>query len=232
MPLVNFVAETADGTLTGFAEVDLRSHADGCDPVRPVGYLEGWYVAEEYRRRAIGRQLLFAAEDWARRHGCLEMASDTGIDNQLSQSCHEASGFEVVDRCVHYRKRLDACCPAIQTHSCQLMIGETRPTNPESDATPISCNLAALPHPARYRTLLDGLRSALSGCAERPDGYCYSVRSDRLSLAELGEWISLERLCCPFLNFELSVSGADLLYWLTLTGPEGVKPILEREFPA
>ena len=106
MPLINFVAETTDSTLIGFAEVDLRSHADGCDPARPVGYLEGWYVAGEYRRLGIGRRLLSAAEDWARSHGCVEMASDTWIDNELSQSCHHALGFEVVDRCVHYRKLL------------------------------------------------------------------------------------------------------------------------------
>jgi aminoglycoside 6'-N-acetyltransferase I len=106
MPLVNFVAETDDGTLIGFAEVDLRSHADGCDPAHPVGYLEGWYVTEGYRRRGIARQLLGAAEDWARSQGCAEMASDTWIDNELSQRCHEELGFEVVDRCVHYRKKL------------------------------------------------------------------------------------------------------------------------------
>ena len=106
MPLINFVAETADGELVGFAEVDLRSHADGCNPERPVGYLEGWYVAAAWRGQGIGKRLLGAAEDWARGHGCLEMASDTWIDNELSQRCHEASGFEVVDRCVHYRKGL------------------------------------------------------------------------------------------------------------------------------
>jgi aminoglycoside 6'-N-acetyltransferase I len=106
MPLINFIAETADGTLIGFAEVDLRSHADGCDPHRPVGYLEGWYVAEGYRRQHIGARLLAAAEDWARGHGCVEMASDTWIDREVSQRSHEALGFEVVDRCVHYRKRL------------------------------------------------------------------------------------------------------------------------------
>jgi aminoglycoside 6'-N-acetyltransferase I len=103
-PSANFVAETADGELFGFAEVNLRSHADGCNPAQPVGYLEGWYVAEEARHSGIGRQLLSAAEDWARSHGCVEMASDTWIDNELSQACHEALGFEVVDRCVHYRK--------------------------------------------------------------------------------------------------------------------------------
>ncbi|MBV9156135.1 MAG: GNAT family N-acetyltransferase [Acidobacteriaceae bacterium] len=100
------VAETGDGRLFGFAEVDLRSHADGCSPARPVGYLEGWYVAEEARRSGIGRQLLSTAEDWARSHGCVEMASDTSIDNELSPTCRKALGFEVVDRCVHYRKTL------------------------------------------------------------------------------------------------------------------------------
>jgi len=106
MPLTNFVAESENGNLVGFAEVDLRSHADGCDPARPVGYLEGWYIKEAYRRTGIGRRLLAAAEDWARGYGCTEMASDTWVDNELSQMCHQALGFEVVDRCVHYRKRL------------------------------------------------------------------------------------------------------------------------------
>jgi aminoglycoside 6'-N-acetyltransferase I len=34
------------------------------------------------------------------------MASDTWIDNAESQRAHQALGFEVVDRCVNYRKRL------------------------------------------------------------------------------------------------------------------------------
>ena len=44
MPLIILVAEVGDGVLAGFLEVDLRSHADGCNPIRPVGYIEGWYV--------------------------------------------------------------------------------------------------------------------------------------------------------------------------------------------
>jgi len=36
----------------------------------------------------------------------MEMASDTWIDRVTSQRVHEALGFEVVDRSVHYRKSL------------------------------------------------------------------------------------------------------------------------------
>jgi aminoglycoside 6'-N-acetyltransferase I len=106
MPLIILVAEANNGVLAGFLEIDLRSHADGCDPSRPVGYIEGWYVVEGHRNRGVGRKLLAAAEDWARRQGCIEIASDTWIDNEVSQRVHEALGYEVVDRCVHYRKSL------------------------------------------------------------------------------------------------------------------------------
>lgn len=106
LPLTCFVAEIADGTLAGFVEVGLRSHADGCDTAHAVGFLEGWYVAPEYRRLGIGRGLVAVAEEWARAQGCCEMASDTWIDHDLSQRAHAALGYEVVDRCVHFRKSL------------------------------------------------------------------------------------------------------------------------------
>jgi aminoglycoside 6'-N-acetyltransferase I len=106
LPLICFVAETPDGTLAGFAEAGLRSHADGCNTAHPVGFLEGWYVTPEFRRQGVGRRLIAAAEGWARAQGCQEMASDTWIDHDLSQRAHAALGYEVVDRCVHYRKAL------------------------------------------------------------------------------------------------------------------------------
>jgi aminoglycoside 6'-N-acetyltransferase I len=105
MPLVIYVAD-ASGSLGGFLEVGLRSHADGCDPAHPVGFVEGWFVTESHRRKGLGARLLAAAEEWARNQGCVEMASDTWIDHTLSQRVHEALNFEVVDRCVHYRKAL------------------------------------------------------------------------------------------------------------------------------
>jgi aminoglycoside 6'-N-acetyltransferase I len=106
LPMAVLVSYEEDGTLTGFLEVGLRSHADGCDTAQPVGFVEGWFVHEAFRKQGTGKVLMRAAEDWARQQGCLEMASDTWIDDQRSQSAHGALGFEVVDRCVHFRKLL------------------------------------------------------------------------------------------------------------------------------
>jgi aminoglycoside 6'-N-acetyltransferase I len=105
MPLVVFAAE-AGGEVIGFIEVGLRSHADGCDTRHPVGFIEGWYVEPAHRSRGVGRALMRVAEQWAQSQGCHELASDTWIDHESSQRAHEALGFEVVDRCVNFKKAL------------------------------------------------------------------------------------------------------------------------------
>lgn len=106
VPAVILVAEQDRGELAGFLEASLRSHADGCDIAHPVGFIEGWFVRPERRGKGIGRELVRAAEAWAHSHGCHEIASDALLDNVESQRAHEALGFEVVDRCVHFRKAL------------------------------------------------------------------------------------------------------------------------------
>lgn len=106
LPATIFVAHDEAGKLTGFLQTGLRSHADGCDPAQPVGFIEGWFVYEPLRQQGIGAALMRAAEQWAHIHGCIEIASDTWIDHTLSQTAHQSLGFEIVDRCVHFRKRL------------------------------------------------------------------------------------------------------------------------------
>ncbi|WP_394826070.1 GNAT family N-acetyltransferase [Pendulispora albinea] len=64
------------------------------------------YVAPEHRHGGIGRALIARAEAWAREQGCTELASDTWADNHDAQRAHAALGFELVDRCVTYRKSL------------------------------------------------------------------------------------------------------------------------------
>lgn len=106
LPAAILVSHTPNQSLTGFLEVSLRSHADGCDPAHPVGYVEGWFVIPDARGRGVGAALMRAAEDWARIHAAREMASDALIDNEPSELAHRSLGYEIVDRCVHLRKAL------------------------------------------------------------------------------------------------------------------------------
>jgi aminoglycoside 6'-N-acetyltransferase I len=111
LPLTIFVAELRagaadDAALVGFIEVGLRSHANGCDGRRAVGFLEGWFVASRMRRHGVGAKLVAAAERWCRAQGCREMASDTWTSQRVSIAAHRALGYEVDCRCVNFRKSL------------------------------------------------------------------------------------------------------------------------------
>ena len=100
-----FVAANSDGELVAFIEAGLRGYGEGCD-TSPVGYIEAWYVDPHLRGQKLGRELVRAAEGWAREKGCTEMASDTWLDNHASIQAHYKMGYYEVDRLVHFVKRL------------------------------------------------------------------------------------------------------------------------------
>jgi len=100
-----FVACGAEGRCVGFLEAWLREYAEGTSS-SPVGYIEGWYVEEEYRCHGTGRLLVEAAEDWARSRGCTEMASDSQIDNVGGIRAHLHLGYREVERIVCFLKQL------------------------------------------------------------------------------------------------------------------------------
>lgn len=62
---MTLVAADEAGELVGFAEVAARVYADGCD-TSPVAFLEGWFVEPSRRGEGWGKQLLQAAQNWAR----------------------------------------------------------------------------------------------------------------------------------------------------------------------
>jgi aminoglycoside 6'-N-acetyltransferase I len=99
------VADAGDGKLAGFMEASIRPFVEDCESDN-VGYLEGWFVDPEYRRRGLGRALVTAAEEWARGKGATEMASDAEIGNDQSLTAHTRLGYEETSRLVHLRKEL------------------------------------------------------------------------------------------------------------------------------
>jgi aminoglycoside 6'-N-acetyltransferase I len=99
------VAVDGDGAVVGFAELNLRPYAEGCTSDR-VAFLEGWYVAPEWRRRGVGAALVATAEAWARGLGCTEFGSDAVHDNDTARRAHAALGFEEVEVIRCFRKRI------------------------------------------------------------------------------------------------------------------------------
>jgi hypothetical protein len=97
----------------------------------------------------------------------------------------------------------------------------------------IACNLKAIgsSERPRYNDLTKRLRTAVRNRKELSNGYAYQLEQKTITLPEVAEWMSLERLCCPFLRFELSATGQQTNWLLTLSGPVGVKALLQAEFP-
>jgi len=71
--------------------------------------------------------------------------------------------------------------------------------------------------------------SAAEEIRELTDGYAFRLPPLSDVLTKAAEFISLERLCCPFLRFSLEVEPEGGSIWLRLTGREGVKAFVREE---
>ena len=89
-----------------FAQCQLRhDYVEGTDS-SPVGYLEGIFVSEGYRKQGFAAELLSECEKWAKEKGCSEFASDCELDNIESFRFHMALGFEEANRIICFRKKM------------------------------------------------------------------------------------------------------------------------------
>lgn len=93
-------------TPVGFAQCQLRSdYVEGTE-TSPVGYLEGIFVLEGYRKKGYAKELLCACETWAKDMGCTEFASDCELDNADSFRFHMAMQFAEANRIICFTKKL------------------------------------------------------------------------------------------------------------------------------
>ena len=105
-PDAAFFLAYADETAVGFAQCQLRyDYVEGTES-SPVGYLEGIFVAEKYRKQGVARDLLSACETWAKEKGCTEFASDCELSNVQSLQFHLNVGFEEANRIICFTKKL------------------------------------------------------------------------------------------------------------------------------
>ena len=97
----------------------------------------------------------------------------------------------------------------------------------DKDVPPLACDFTAMDDKQRerYRALRRRLGEDLEEARELEDGYAFRHSSE--VLVALAEYVSLERLCCPFFDFAIEVGHGKGEVWLRMTGPEGAKGILE-----
>lgn len=97
--------------------------------------------------------------------------------------------------------------------------------------SPIACDMSAIEPGLRAGHVAAGsyLFRASWDIRELEDGYAFRLPCERDVLLKAAEFISLERLCCPFLVFALVFEAEGGPVWLRLTGREGVKEFIREE---
>ncbi|MBQ9006240.1 MAG: GNAT family N-acetyltransferase [Atopobiaceae bacterium] len=88
-----------------FAQCQLRHDYVERTKSSPVGYLEGIFVSEGYRKKGYAAELLSKCERWARDKGCTGFASDCELGNADSFRFHMSLGFEEANDVTRLRFR-------------------------------------------------------------------------------------------------------------------------------
>ena len=87
------------------------------------------------------------------------------------------------------------------------------------------------PHERRtHQNVVREIFGAVITIDEVADGYVFEVPATAELLVRTGEFIRLERLCCPFFGFTIELPPSAASFRLFVTGPEGVKPFIRAEF--
>lgn len=103
----SLLTENEDGILAidgeeivAFINVSVRQDYVNGSSSTPVGYIEGIFVLEQYRKTGVAKALIEHGEEWALSKGCVEMGSDILLENEDSVTFHEHCGYEAVETVV------------------------------------------------------------------------------------------------------------------------------------
>ena len=100
-----FVAEDAHGTSVGWGVVHLsEDDVYVVDGERGFAYISELYVVEEMRAQGIGRALIGACEDWARKRGINVMQIGVLPGNERAHTIYRRGGYS--DYGIQMRKYL------------------------------------------------------------------------------------------------------------------------------
>lgn len=95
---------------------------------------------------------------------------------------------------------------------------------------PVVCTLNDQAFRERELAVLGKIKAAVLETSEVPNGYAFRFASDDDSFAMLNEFIVLERRCCPFLDFKMTVPRGSGDIQLDLSGSQGAKEFIAAHF--
>lgn len=72
----------------------------------PIWILNDLFVAPQARRHGVGKRLLAAAREHARRSGAIRLALSTGVTNTTAQALYERDGWQRDQAFYHYEYAL------------------------------------------------------------------------------------------------------------------------------
>ena len=95
----------------------------------------------------------------------------------------------------------------------------------------MACDMSVLSPEQRDAHLATSreLFSKVQAIKEVADGYEFRIGDEPDVIVKVAEFVSLEMLCCPFLNFAINVEAEGGPVTLRLTGREGVKDFVREE---
>lgn len=104
-------------------------------------------------------------------------------------------------------------------------------TPEQTEAAPFACDMLALKAEdrPRHEAVTAQLRAAILEMKDLADGYSFRLAATEPNILLLAEFISRERLCCPFFTFEMVAEGDGGPLWLSLRGRAGVKEFIKAE---
>ena len=97
--------------------------------------------------------------------------------------------------------------------------------------SPFACNMTALDKQQRDRhtALANSLFHVVHEIKELKNGYAFLLSANSDHLLITAEFIFLERLCCPFFNFNIELTSGNNTFLFSITGDEGIKPFIIAE---
>ena len=95
---------------------------------------------------------------------------------------------------------------------------------------PIACSLTDVEFRKRREGLLDEIKTGILETSEIKNGFIFSFPKDDSWILKLAEMITLERECCPFLNFKMNINANKNLFSLELSGQKGTKEFVSSLF--